>query len=169
MFQLSDIDGSSSAVTEVVPPDQEAAVRRGRPVVPGAGDPHRRGLKSPIPQQPEDSALTSDDATTDEQRRQPRYHFDRHTPDYRVVREDHRGDARQVPDRLVGHLRRALGGRRQQAVFELARCPHISNDHDINGERKGYKGISIPTSRASWCAAASWRWTNRSTAPTAAR
>ena len=33
------------------------------------------------------------------------------------------------------------------AVFELARCPHISNDHDINGERKGYKGISIPTSR----------------------
>ncbi len=27
MFQLSDIDGSSSAVTEVVPPDQEDAVR----------------------------------------------------------------------------------------------------------------------------------------------
>mgnify|MGYP000882095717 FL=1 len=27
MFELSDIDGSSSAVTEVVPPDQEAAVR----------------------------------------------------------------------------------------------------------------------------------------------
>ena len=27
MFQLSDIDGSSSAVTEVVPADQEALVR----------------------------------------------------------------------------------------------------------------------------------------------
>lgn len=27
MFQLSDIDGSSSAVTEVVPPDQESLVR----------------------------------------------------------------------------------------------------------------------------------------------
>lgn len=27
MFQLSDIDGSSSAVTEVVPPDQEDLVR----------------------------------------------------------------------------------------------------------------------------------------------
>ena len=26
------------------------------------------------------------------------------------------------------------------AVFELARCPHISNDHDINGERKGLQG-----------------------------
>ena len=30
-------------------------------------------------------------------------------------------------------------------VFELARCPAVSNDHDINNERRGYKGISIPT------------------------
>ncbi|WP_436405351.1 cytochrome P450 [Mycobacterium asiaticum] len=30
-------------------------------------------------------------------------------------------------------------------VFELARCPAVSNDHDIHGERRGYKGISIPT------------------------
>jgi cytochrome P450 len=30
-------------------------------------------------------------------------------------------------------------------VFELARCPDISNDHDVRGERRGYKGISIPT------------------------
>ena len=30
-------------------------------------------------------------------------------------------------------------------MFELARCPHISNDHDVNGTRRGYKGISIPT------------------------
>ena len=29
-------------------------------------------------------------------------------------------------------------------VFELARCPVISNDHDLHGERRGYKGISIP-------------------------
>lgn len=28
--------------------------------------------------------------------------------------------------------------------FELARCPHVSNDHDIHNERRGYKGISIP-------------------------
>ena len=32
-------------------------------------------------------------------------------------------------------------------VFELARCPAVSNDHDINGERRGYKGISIPTAK----------------------
>ena len=29
-------------------------------------------------------------------------------------------------------------------MFELARCPHISNDHDVNGERRGYQGITIP-------------------------
>jgi cytochrome P450 len=31
-----------------------------------------------------------------------------------------------------------------EAVFELARCPHISNDHDVNNERRGYQGITIP-------------------------
>ncbi len=29
-------------------------------------------------------------------------------------------------------------------VFELARCPHVSNDNDIDGTRKGYTGINIP-------------------------
>ncbi len=29
-------------------------------------------------------------------------------------------------------------------VFELARCPAVSNDHDITGERSGYQGITIP-------------------------
>ena len=32
-----------------------------------------------------------------------------------------------------------------EQVFELARCPHVSNDHDVHNERRGYKGISIPT------------------------
>ena len=32
-------------------------------------------------------------------------------------------------------------------VFELARCPAVSNDHDINNERRGYGGISIPKAR----------------------
>ncbi|MBX7446938.1 cytochrome P450 [Mycolicibacterium sp. 3033] len=31
-----------------------------------------------------------------------------------------------------------------QEVFELARCPHVSNDHDVKNERRGYQGISIP-------------------------
>ena len=38
MFVLSDIDGTSSAVCEVVPADQEALVRRGGALVSGAGD-----------------------------------------------------------------------------------------------------------------------------------
>ena len=29
-------------------------------------------------------------------------------------------------------------------VFELARCPHVSNDRDVTGEGSGYKGITIP-------------------------
>ena len=31
------------------------------------------------------------------------------------------------------------------AVFELACCPYVSNDHDVRGQRKGYKGINVPT------------------------
>ncbi|OBK74283.1 hypothetical protein A5651_10825 [Mycobacterium sp. 1274761.0] len=29
-------------------------------------------------------------------------------------------------------------------VFQIARCPHVSHDHDVHIERRGYKGISIP-------------------------
>lgn len=50
-----------------------------------------------------------------------------------------------MPDGVDGHLRRALVAAGSHEVFELARCPAVSNDHDINGERRGYKGISIPT------------------------
>ncbi|EUA92959.1 cytochrome P450 family protein [Mycobacterium ulcerans str. Harvey] len=50
-------------------------------------------------------------------------------------------------------------------VFELARCPAVSNDHDVNNQRRGYKGISIPTaSRINGVRAASWRWTTPSIA-----
>ena len=100
-----------------------------------------------------------------------RYHFDRHTPEYREqFADDHRGDARQVPGGVERHLRRALGRRGHTEVFELARCPHVSNDHDLTGERRGYKGISIPTlpQRATASAAASWRWTRPSSGTTAA-
>ena len=32
-------------------------------------------------------------------------------------------------------------------MFDLARsAEHLSNDHDVNNVRKGYKGITIPTS-----------------------
>ncbi|MGY4713100.1 cytochrome P450 [Mycolicibacterium sp. CBM1] len=89
-----------------------------------------------------------DDNTDDEARRQPRYHFDRHTSDYRlqfakITEEMQQKCPISWSETYGGHWVAADS----HAVFELARCPHISNDHDINGERRGYKGISIPTAR----------------------
>lgn len=75
-----------------------------------------------------------------------RYHFDRHTPDYRqnfleITHEMHQRCPIAWTETYGGHWV-AAGGRE---VFELARCPHVSNDHDVNGERRSYQGISIPT------------------------
>lgn len=74
------------------------------------------------------------------------YHFDRHHPDYRekflaITQEMHQQCPLAWTDTYDGHWV-AAGG---DEVFELARCPHVSNDHDVNNERRGYKGISIPT------------------------
>lgn len=73
------------------------------------------------------------------------YHFDRHSPDYRdkfldITHEMHRRCPLAWTDTYDGHWV-AAGS---DAVFELARCPLVSNDHDVNNERRGYKGISIP-------------------------
>lgn len=73
------------------------------------------------------------------------YHFDRHTTDYRenfleITHDMHRRCPIAWTDTYDGHWV-AAGGRE---VFELARCPHVSNDHDVHNERRGYKGISIP-------------------------
>ncbi|PQE01192.1 cytochrome P450 [Mycobacterium sp. EPG1] len=75
----------------------------------------------------------------------PNYHFDRHAPDYRdkfldITHEMHQKCPLAWTDTYDGHWV-AAGS---DAVFELARCPHVSNDHDVNNERRGYKGISIP-------------------------
>ena len=76
---------------------------------------------------------------------EPRYHFDRHTPDYRenfldVTHEMHQRCPIAWTDTYDGHWV-AAGG---EQVFELARCPQVSNDHDVRNERRGYKGIGIP-------------------------
>src|SRR6476620_272877 len=73
------------------------------------------------------------------------YHFDRHHADYRDKFLGITHEMQQVcpiawTDTYDGHWV-AAGS---QEVFELARCPHISNDHDVRNERRGYKGISIP-------------------------
>ena len=84
-------------------------------------------------------------ATTDEDRKKNRYHFDRHTPEYReqfqdITEEMHAKCPMAWTDVYDGHW--VAAGSNE--VFELARCPAISNDHDLHGVRKGYQGITIP-------------------------
>ncbi|WP_198653482.1 cytochrome P450 [Actinocorallia populi] len=80
-------------------------------------------------------------------RKKNRYHFDRHTPQYRhdfeeVTREMQERCPIAWSDTHGGHW--VAAGNRE--VFELAArsAGVISNDHDVTGERRGYQGISIP-------------------------
>ncbi|WP_280508222.1 cytochrome P450 [Nocardia flavorosea] len=73
------------------------------------------------------------------------YHFDRHTPEYRhrfaaITREMHEKCPVAWTETHGGHW--VAAGHRE--VFELARCPHVSNDRDYRNERRGYLGITIP-------------------------
>ncbi|KKC06957.1 cytochrome P450 [Mycobacterium nebraskense] len=87
----------------------------------------------------------SEGIVTDSDRKENSYHYDRHTPDYRfhfeeITQELHEKCPVAWSDTYGGHWVASSS----EAVFELARCPHISNDHDINNERRGYQGITIP-------------------------
>ena len=77
-----------------------------------------------------------------------RYHFDRHTPQYRdrfepITSEMLDSCPLAWTDTYGGHW--VAAGSRE--VIELARCPHVSNDYDVAGERNGYQGIKIPPRR----------------------
>ena len=92
----------------------------------------------------------TDQADVDNRHAEHGFHFDRHTPQYREQFE-------VVTAEMLGHCPLAwtdtYGGHWVAAgnkeVFELARCPHVSNDNDITGQRKGYLGISIPRGESS--------------------
>ncbi|WP_327116859.1 cytochrome P450 [Nocardia sp. NBC_01730] len=90
--------------------------------------------------------MSVDGVVPDDERKANRYHFDRHTPQYReefeeVTHELHAKCPIAWSDSYDGHW--VASGANE--VFALARCPEVSNDHDVNGERRGYKGINIPT------------------------
>ncbi|MQY18858.1 cytochrome P450 [Nocardia macrotermitis] len=92
--------------------------------------------------------MSIEDTTVDQDRKKIRYSFDRHTPEYRHRFEEITQEMQATcpvawSDTHGGHWVAADS----TAVFELARCPHVSNDHDVTGDRNGYKGISIPTAR----------------------
>jgi len=82
-----------------------------------------------------------------EDRKKNRYHFDRHTPQYRHEFEAITADMQsRCPlawtDTYEGHW--VAAGHHE--VFELARsAEYLSNDHDVNNERRGYQGITIPS------------------------
>ena len=78
------------------------------------------------------------------------YHFDRHTPDYReqfetITAELHGRCPVAWSDTYGGHW--VAAGSTE--VFELARSAAISNDNDVAGTRRGYRGITIPQPPAS--------------------
>lgn len=83
--------------------------------------------------------------TADADRKKNTYHFDRHTPEYRLQFEKITEEMQtRCPmawsDTYDGHW--VAAGSKE--VFELARCPAVSNDHDVTGEGSGYQGITIP-------------------------
>jgi cytochrome P450 len=92
--------------------------------------------------------LSVDDAVTGSEHQKPRYHFDRNAAEYRskfkgITEEMHAKCPMAWTETYGGHW--VAAGSNE--VFELARCPAVSNDHDINNERRGYGGISIPKAR----------------------
>ena len=92
--------------------------------------------------------MSVDDVVSDSDRKKPRYHFDRNAAEYRSqfkqITEDMHAKCPMAWTETYGGHWVAAGS---SEVFELARCPAVSNDHDINNERRGYGGISIPKAR----------------------
>jgi cytochrome P450 len=92
--------------------------------------------------------LSVDDVVGDSGHEKPRYHYDRNAAEYRsqfknITEEMHAKCPMAWTETYGGHW--VAAGSNE--VFELARCPAVSNDHDINNERRGYGGISIPKAR----------------------
>jgi len=83
----------------------------------------------------------------DDEREKDRYQFDRFAPDYRtqfesITQEMQASCPVAWSDTHGGHW--VVAGHRE--VFDIARSHEfLSNDNDVQGERRGYRGISIPT------------------------
>ncbi|WP_280420095.1 cytochrome P450 [Nocardia carnea] len=89
-------------------------------------------------------------ATESTDRRRPHFPFDRYEPGYResfqaITEHMHRHCPIAWTDNHDGYW--VAAGNRE--VFELARCPYVSNDRDIEGVRRGYQGITIPSTNQS--------------------
>jgi hypothetical protein len=80
--------------------------------------------------------MSVDDITAaDGDRKKNRYHFDRHTPEYRLQFEKITEEMQSKcpvawTETYNGHWVAADS----KHVFELARCPAVSNHHDLTGD-----------------------------------
>ena len=80
----------------------------------------------------------TDEDLVDGRREDHAFHFDRHTPQYRdrfqeITSEMHQRCPLAWTDTYGGHW--VAAGNRE--VFELARCPHVSNDNDVSRRAQG--------------------------------
>jgi cytochrome P450 len=88
------------------------------------------------------------ESVDDDARGRLRYHFDRHAPDYRdrfgeITRDMQARCPVAWSDTYDGHW--VASG--YQELFDIARRSDVlSSDNDPAGERRGYKGITIPPS-----------------------
>ncbi|MEO5873548.1 MAG: cytochrome P450 [Streptosporangiaceae bacterium] len=92
--------------------------------------------------------MSAEDADDDGGRKKNRYHFDRHTPQYRhqfesITREMHAKCPVAWSETYGGHW--VASGNAE--VFEIAArsTEYLSNDRDLHNERRGYQGITIPS------------------------
>ena len=89
--------------------------------------------------------MSTDDAVADDRKGCP-VHFDRHAPGYREQFESTTQELQATcpvawSDTYGGHWVASTNS----AVFDLARsAEYLSNDHDVDGSKRGYQGISIP-------------------------
>jgi len=87
--------------------------------------------------------VSAADVPGDADRKKNRFHFDRHTPDYRHQFEAITAEMQaRCPiawsDTYGGHW--VAAGNRE--VFDLARsAEYLSNDHDVNAARPGHRGV----------------------------
>jgi len=86
---------------------------------------------------------TGQDSTADD-RKKNTFFFDRHTPEYREQFEEITGEMQaKCPVAWTPTYNGHWVAADSKNVFELARCPVVSNHHDISGETP-FQGITIP-------------------------
>ena len=144
-FELSDIDGTSSPVNEVVPADQEDAVAK--PCTRARNRPSRS--KSETARKRRETSLEHVDdiakAAADSDRKKNRYHFDRHTPEYRLqfekITEEMQSKCPMAwTDTYDGHW--VAAG--QQGGLRAGPLPGGVQRPRHQRRDAGYQGITIP-------------------------